>query len=428
MQIDGREYLPRHIDPVVERHLRAFGAIEVAGTMWSGKTWTSRAHASSLATLDDEGARELAALSSEVVLAGENPRVIDEWQEVPSLWDAVRRKVDESGERGLYILTGSSRPAKSKTSHTGSGRISRLRMWPMSLSESGDSTGSVSLAGLFRGEFEPGPVETDLELLARVAARGGWPDALALDDEAAALVPGQYIDALVSADDGKAPEGRGDLRRFLQSLARNVGSAVTIETLVKDMGYLTDGKVTETGRERVRKLLAYFGGRYVIDDLHGWDAPVKSPQRLRTKPRRDFADSSLVVSLLGMSAESLIGNFQVFGQVFEQMCLRDLRVYASAMVDAADEPLRYYRDADGLEVDAIIELRDGRWGAVEVKLGANKVGDAVGNLAALRRKVASNPAARNPDPSFMMALVGVADYKYQTPEGVYVVPITELTA
>lgn len=428
MQIDGREYLPRHIDAVVERHLRAFGAIEVAGTMWSGKTWTSRAHASSLATLDDANTRELASLSPGTVLAGENPRVIDEWQEAPGLWDAVRRKVDESGERGLYILTGSSRPAKDKTSHVGAGRISRLRMWPMSLSESGDSNGSVSLAGLLNGEFEPGPVETDLERLARLAARGGWPDALSLDDDAAALVPGQYIDALVSAEDESAPEDQSDLRRFLQSLARNVGGAVTIETLVKDMGYLTGGKVTETGRERVRRLLAYFGGRYVIDDLRGWDAPVKSPQRLRTKPRRDFADPSLVVSLLGMSDRSLLGNLQVFGQVFEQMCLRDLRVYASTMVDAAADSIRYYRDADGLEVDAVVELRDGRWGAIEVKLGDNKVADAVSSLTALRRKVALNPAARAPEPSFMMALVGVSGYKYQTPEGVYVVPITELTA
>ena len=429
MLLNEGDYRPRAIDGVLERHLRAFGAVEVAGTMWSGKTWTSKAHAASCATLDSASAREVAAMSPETVLLGETPRVIDEWQEAPAIWDAVRRKVDEeAGRRGLYILTGSSRPAKSSTSHTGSGRISRLRMWPMSLSESGHSSKSVSLTGLFDGVFEAGPSDTSLLLLAELICRGGWPGALDLPADLAELVPGQYVDALVSAEDGKAPEGERDQLRFLQSLARNVGSAATIDTLVKDMGYLTDGKVTETGRRRVRELLAYFSGRYVVDPLSGWEAPIKSPQRLRTKPRYDFADPSLPASLLGTSPSALLGNTQLFGQLFEQLCMRDLHVYASAMSKASPEPLRYYRDSDGLEVDAVIELRDGRWAAIEIKLGDNKVESAEGNLLRLRDKVAANPAARNPEPSFMMALVGSASYRYRTPKGVYVVPITDLTA
>lgn len=429
MLIDEKAYRPRVIDGVLEKHLLAFGAVEVAGTMWSGKTWTSKAHASSCAALDTPSSKEIAAMAPEVVLTGEAPRVIDEWQEAPSIWDAVRRSIDENaGKRGLYILTGSSRPAKNSTSHTGSGRISRLRMWPMTLSESGHSSGAVSLAGLFEGKFEPGPTKTSLSQLSELVCRGGWPGSIDLPSDLAELVPGQYIEALVSSEDDKVPERERDRTRFLKSLARNIGSAVTIDTLAKDMDYLTDGKVTETGRRRIRGLIEYFSGRYVVDPLSGWEAPIKSPQRLRIKPRYDFADPSLPAALLGVSPSALLCNTQLFGQLFEQLCLRDLHVYASALPKAPLEPLRYYRDSDGLEVDAIVELRDGRWAAIEIKLGDSKVRDGVGNLTRLRDKVAANPAAKNPDPSFMMVLVGSASYRYQTPEGVYVVPISDLRA
>ncbi len=422
-------YIPRLLDGAVEKHLKAFGAVEIAGTMWSGKTWTSLEHGRSSANFDDDATRELAGLSPAAVLAGETPRVIDEWQLVPSIWDAVRRKVDAaSGRRGLFILTGSSRPAKEETRHSGSGRISRLRMWPMTLLESGDSTGRVSLSGLFDGVFAPVQVKPDVMRLASLICRGGWPGALHLEDDLADLVAAQYVDTLVSSEDPKAPEPEGDLRRFLQALARNVGSASKIDTLVADMGYLTDGRITETGRRRVRGLLAYFTSRFVVDELFGWDAPVKSPQRLRTKPRYDFADPSIPAALLGLDVKGLLENMQVFGQLFEQMCLRDLRVYTSVMQKAKPDSLRYYRDADGLEVDAVIELRDGRWAGIEIKLGASKVEAAVKSLLRLRDKVAANPAARNPEPCFLMVLVGVGEYAYQTPEGVYVVPATCLGA
>lgn len=418
-------YIPRLLDEIVETHLKAFGAVEIAGTMWSGKTWTSLEHGRSSANFDDNATRELAELSPAAVLAGEAPRVVDEWQLVPGIWDAVRREVDAAaGRRGLFILTGSSRPTREEARHSGSGRISRLRMWPMSLAESGDSLASVSLSGLFEGAFAPVQAKPDALRLATLICRGGWPDALHLEEGLADLVSAQYIDTLVSSEDPKAPEPEGDLRRFLQALARNIGSAPKIDTLVADMGYLTDGRVTETGRRRVRGLLSYFTGRFVVDELSGWDAPIKSPQRLRTKSRYDFADPSIPAALLGLDAEGLLGNMQVFGQLFEQMCLRDLRVYTSVMRKAKPDSLRYYRDADGLEVDAVIELRDGRWSGIEIKLGANKVEAATKSLLRLRDKVAANPAARNPEPAFLMVLVGVGEYAYQTPEGVYVVPLT----
>lgn len=425
----GETYIPRLLDHVVETNLRAFGAVEIAGTMWSGKTWTSLRHAKSSANLDDGATRSLAELAPTTVLVGETPRVIDEWQLVPSIWDAVRRKVDAAaGQRGLYILTGSSRPMRKDTHHSGSGRISRLRMWPMSLAESGDSNAHVSLSGLFDGAFSPVQADTDPKRLASLICRGGWPGALDLDDDLASLVATQYIDALIASEDERAPEPPSDLRRFLLSLARNIGSAPKIDTLVADMGYLTEGKVAETGRRRVRALIEYFSSRFVIDGLGGWDAPIKSPQRLRTKPRYDFADPSIPAALLGLDADALMGNTQVFGQLFEQMCLRDLQVYTSVMSKAKPDSLRYYRDADGLEADAIIELRDGRWAGVEIKLGTNKAVVAEASLLRLAAKIAANPAARNPKPAFLMVLVGVGEYAYQTPNGVYVVPLTCLGA
>lgn len=421
----GNSYIPRILDTTVQTHLKAFGAVEIAGTMWSGKTRTSLEHGSSECNLDDPETRALAEMAPDSILSGETPRVIDEWQIVPPLWDAVRRRVDAAPhERGLYILTGSSRPAKSSTMHTGSGRISRLRMWPMSLQESGASSAKVSLSALFEGEFQPASNETSPARLAELVCCGGWPAALSLDRDLAGLVATQYIDALVASQDAAAPEPESDLRRFLQSLARNMGSAPKVDTLTADMGYLTDGKVTETGRRRTRDLLAYFTSRFVVDELRGWEAPIKSPQRLRSRPRYDFADPSIPAALLGVDERSLLGNFQLFGQLFEQMCLRDLRVYTSALSKAKPDSLHYYRDADGLEVDAIIELRDGRWGAIEIKLGANKAEDAERSLLRLQRKIAGNPAARNPNPSFLLALVGVGQFAYKMPSGVLVVPLT----
>lgn len=422
-------YLPRLIDPLVEKHLAAFGAVELTGTMWCGKTWTSLQHARSSIRLDVAANRELASLSPETILLGEHPRLIDEWQEVPEIWDVVRHAIDDAaGERGLYLLTGSSRPAKSEVRHSGSGRISRLRMWPMTLYEAGFSTGEVSLADLFEGRFQPKPVDTDVTSLADQIIRGGWPDAVHLSPEAAELVPAQYVDTLLSAQDAAAPEAEPELRKFLQSLARNVGSSVKVDTLVSDMGYEVEGAITETGRKRIRNLLGFFTGKYVVDALNGWDAPIKSPQRLRTKPRYNFADPSLPAALLGINQKALMGNMQLFGQLFEQMCFRDLNVYASALPGTSPASIYYYRDADGLEIDAVIELRDGRWGAIEIKLNGTKAPQAEENLLRLKKKVLANPAARNREPSFLMALVGISGYTYQTKNGVYVVPLTSLKA
>ncbi len=439
----SKKYIPRLLDQVVERHLKVFGAIEVTGTMWSGKTRLSLEHAKSSCNLDDTETRTIAQMSPEVILRGEKPRVIDEWQLVPPVWDAVRRSVDASADnRGMYLLTGSSCPAKDAVAHSGAGRISRLRLWPLSLFEAGKSSGEVSLSALFNGEFAPSLSASNTQLtqsvqpsksttnpiditdITKFICHGGWPGAADYNIDDAALVVMQYIDALVNSQDSTAPETPNDLERFLQSLARNIGSAPKIDTLVKDMNFLTQDRVTETGRRRVRNLLEYFTGRFVIDEVRGWDAPIKSPQRLRAKPHYNFADPSIPAALLGVNHALLLKNMQLTGQLFEQMCIRDLLVYASVLPFAKTSPLYYYRDADGLEVDVIIELRDGRWAGIEVKLGANKAAAGEKNLLRLADKIKRNEVAKNPQPAFLMVLVGVGKYAYKTDGGVYVVPIT----
>lgn len=421
MQKEG--YIPRIVDAQVEEYLKAFGAVEVACTMWSGKTWTSEEHANSVVSLVNRQSHALAELDPEAVLAGSAPRVIDEWQEVPEIWDVVRQDVDNSaGKRGLFILTGSSSPAQEKTHHSGAGRIGRLRMWPMTLAELGLSDKTVTIAGLFEGEFTSGPVKTDLNLLVNAICRGGWPAAISLTEKAARLVPRNYLEAFISSSEKKSPMPSNDLKALLISLARNVGTSVKRETLAKDV-FQIDAP-TPMQLNSISYGLRYLENHYIVSSVNGWDAPIKSPSRLRVKPKRLFADPSLPASLLGANQDRLLNNLQLFGQLFEEMCMRDLSVYARAHESAGPDPLRYYRDADGLEVDAIIELDDGRWGAIEIKLGENKVEQAEKNLLRLKKKVSANKAARNPQPSFLAVLVGKTEFKYRTQNGVYVFPIT----
>jgi predicted AAA+ superfamily ATPase len=302
-------------------------------------------------------------------------------------------------------------------------------MHPMSLTESGHSHASVSLSGLFDGIFDVVQADTDLHDIAAFICRGGWPGALSLNDEEVMLISDQYINTLLSSSAAKQDRSEQIMRRLLYSLARNIGKAVSKKTLLADIqqGEHADEDSSIT-RPTLDRYLDTFADRYLIEELPGWDAPVKSRSRLRIGPVRTFADPSIPAALLGMSPERLFADMQTFGNLFEELCLRDLRVYTSVMKDSLPVPLRRYRDPDGLEVDAIIELRDGRWAALEIKLSENKVSEAVSSLMRLKRKIAANPTARNPEPSFMAVITGKSEFCRQTPEGVFVVPITELTA
>jgi len=430
MRLRSPEYKERLLDKQLKNHLRAFGAVEIIGSMWCGKTWMAEAHAESKINLSNLKTRAIIEADTSLAFDGGKPHVIDEWQEIPALWDETRLAVDAAaGERGLFILTGSTTPKKGETVHSGTGRISRIHLRPMSLFETGDSDGSVSLGGLFEGRFKKTRVQTDLHHIAGFICKGGWPGALHIEPDAARLIPNQYLDTLISSIGKKNEANEYRLRRFLVSLARNIGQAVTYQIIANDIieGNV-DNKNELAAQQHIELLLSIFKERFIIEDLCGWDAPVRSKSRVRLKPKRCFVDPSLTAALLGMNEDRLLQDGQLFGKLFEELVLRDVRIYASCMEGALPDPVKYYKDSDNLEVDAIIELRDGRWAGIEIKLSENKAEEGVKNLLRLKNKVMANPMARNPEPAFLAVITGKADFCRKTPEGVYVIPCTSLTA
>lgn len=427
-------YLPRIADAKVERYLSIFGAIEVSGTKWCGKTWTSLAHGRSVIYIDDE----YEAISADPRLAtrGERPHVIDEWQLVPGVWDAVRREADKvRGLRGGWILTGSSSPLSFDTHaaprHSGAGRIGRVRMFPMSLAESGDSSGEISLAALFEGAFEPtllNEVAKDAQALVELACRGGWPEAIGFDVPAAQELAREYLRVLCYDTAPRRDMDGQSTSRLVTSVSRTLGQAATQATLYADMDEKVTGPLNSAQKARVTSYLRLLRSCYILEEIYGWVPAARSPKRLSTKPKRYLADPSLAVAALGMGPGSLIRDWQTFGTVFENLCMRDLLVYASALPGAGFEPVRYYRDDTGLEVDAIIELADGRWAAVEIKTSEDKVQEGVDNLVRLRRKLCENSRARVREPEFLAVLVGLSRIARKTPEGIYVIPVRALGA
>lgn len=424
-------YRPRLLDSVIARYVAAFGGLEIEGAKFCGKTWAALAHAQSIIHLDDDRVCQAVELDVSLALAGEQPHLIDEWQDVPRVWDAVRRAIDASGNRrGQFLLTGSSAVDLGAISHSGAGRIARMRLRPMSLYELGASSGSVSLLGLFEGDFSSGPVSVGSLELARLACTGGWPASLDAPEAAARDLPFQYLAALFDISSLKRGLDSSMARHAAFSLARNLGRPVTYKTLYTDMFQESPGPTVDASacRKAVEPYLSFFRDQYFMEELPGWDAPVKAKSRVHTKPKRGLVDPSLSAALLGMSPERLAMDTQTFGTIFEELCLRDVRVYVSALGVMPEPLVSYYSDADGLEVDIVIELPDGRWGAFEVKLGEAKVSQAEASLLRLKNKVAANPTARNPEPSFLAVLVGVAPFARRLPSGVYVVPITTLGA
>ncbi len=421
-------YMPRIIDEQIAKKLDLFGAVEIAGTMWCGKTWTSLAFAESITRVGRYEVRTAVESDPSIALLGAAPHAIDEWQDVPTIWDEVRMSIDQYGaQTGRFILTGSSDPQKEKVHHSGAGRIDRIKMSTMSLQETGESSGTVSLSGLFRGEFQPVLVQQKLPPLAEIICRGGWPMPVSRKTNAADAVEyiQSYFDALFEISIPRKGLNQREAENIARSLARNISSAVSLQTLANDAGFSATGQ-----KDLPRKVSAYvdaLNSLYVIHAVSGWDAPIRSKSRLRIKPKYYFADPSMAACLLGITPDRLITDGQLFGLLFESLCMHDLAVYASALPNAPASPLSYYRDSDGLEVDAVIELRDGRWGAFEIKLGENKVDEAAENLQRLRRKIALNPAARNPSPEFLAVLVGAGETaRFDKANEVYVIPITSL--
>ncbi len=422
-------YLPRAVDAQIERYLAVFGAVEVAGTKWCGKTWTALEHGASVSYVDE--ALELAEADPSMMLLGDRPHVIDEWQRVPAIWDAVRHEVDRKrATRGAFILTGSSTPSLSGQNapvHSGAGRIGRVRMHPMSLAESGNSAKTVSLSSLFKGEFEPCRIERDTLGLVQLACRGGWPEAIDLDAEAGQLLSREYLRAAFDVS-FPAIGLDGDLaRRLSASIARNLGQSTTYKTIASDMFGAEENPTDLISEEKVRAYLHALKSMYLVEEVPGWAPPARDKKRFTIKPKRYFADPSLATALLGLSPEAFFHDWQTFGLVFENLCVRDLAVYARTLDLLDDVPVRYYRDDSGLEADAIVQLADGRWAAFEFKVSEDKVAAGAESLKRLRKKLCSNARAQTRPPEFMAVITGNGEYARQMEDGIYAIPIRTLT-
>ena len=419
-------YMPRVADAQIERYLKAFGAVEIAGTKWCGKTWSALMQGASVSYVDEN--LDLARADPSMMLIGDRPHVIDEWQRVPAIWDCVRHEVDRArGTRGAFILTGSSTPATRQgeqgPAHSGAGRIGRVRMSPMSLFESGESTGQVSLEGLFAGEFTPCVAERDTLGLVEAACRGGWPEAVGMEVDAAQLIAREYVTAALGVSIPALGLDPDIARRLASSLARNLGQAATYKTIINDMFGAEENPLSVIDEGRVRAYLDALKGMYIVEEVPGWAPPARDRKRFATKPKRYLADPSLACALLGMSPAALLADWQTFGLVFENMAVRDLSVYARALDLLDDVPVRYYRDDSGVEADAIVQLADGRWAAFEFKVSEDKVEKGVASLQRMRRKVCENPRSQTRPPEFMAVITGVGEYAHEVAEGIVVVPL-----
>ena len=422
--MNKEKYIPRIIDAAVERYLATMGAVCIEGPKWCGKTWTSSYHSNSefLVGNPDNNFqnRALAEMSPALVLEGETPRLIDEWQEVPPLWDAVRYTVDQRGKKGQFILTGSATPKRKGVLHSGAGRIGKLRMRPMSLYESGDSSGKVSLHELCEGKLTPAITgEVDLRTLARLTVRGGWPGNLDINDADISLLPGEYLDAVIDDDVNRVDETRRDIRKvrlLLRSLARNESTTATNRTLKNDIKEIDDEDIDV---ETVATYLDIFNRLFLTDNQQPYSTKLRSSVRVKQAEKRHFCDPSLACALLKVTPERLIGDLATFGFLFEALCERDLKIYAESF----GATLYHYQDYAGNEIDAIIELPDGSWCGIEIKLGANKIEEAAKNLIHIRDEIVKDEGKA---PSALIVLCGLSNAAYQRPDGVYVVPLTAL--
>lgn len=414
-----KKYLPRISDRILHTKLESSGAVLVEGAKWCGKTTTAhQASHSAIYLQDPDNAasyRAMADTKPSLLLKGDKPRLLDEWQTIPVLWDAVRYDVDRSGDVGQYILTGSAVPKDNQTEHTGTGRISRMTMRTMSLFESLESNGSVSLASLFAGSQDIEGVSTlSIEKIAYAICRGGWPSSIKMKNTAALQVATNYVESVINMDISRVDDVEKNperVRLLMRSLARNIATLTTGQTILADIE-ATDMSISD------KTLAVYLNALrriFVIEDVPAWQPSLRSKTAIRTSSKRCFVDPSIATAVLRANPDSILEDFELFGFLFESLCIRDMRIYA----DANDGDVFHYRDQSGLEADMIVRLRNGKWGAVEVKLGSKQIEDAAKNLIELKNKINSDKMGA---PSFLMVLTG-GEYAYTREDGVLVVPI-----
>ncbi|MGI6074491.1 MAG: ATP-binding protein [Fermentimonas sp.] len=420
-------YKVRIADKLLSNQLEATGVVLIQGPKWCGKTTTAKQQAKSVLYMDDPRTRESNIILSEseplMLFNGETPRLIDEWQLAPKLWDAARFEVSRRGLPGQFIFTGSAVPPDtSDITHSGTGRFAWLTMRPMSLWESEESTGAVSLDKLFKGEKIKAGLAKDhsLKQLAYILCRGGWPGSLKLSEQAALLQANNYLDAVVNSDISRVDGVNRDAdfaRRLLRSYARHQGAQATITTIYKDLANNNLGSMTE---ETISSYIIALKQIFVIEDMLAWSPNLRSRTTIRTSDTRYFVDPSIATAALGVGPEDLFKDLNTFGLLFETMAVRDLRVYA----DALNGQVYHYRDRNGLECDAVLHLRNGDYGLIEIKLGGDTL---IENGADTLKKLASRiDTNKMPSPSFLMVLTGTGSYSYLREDGVLVVPIGSL--
>ena len=415
-------YKKRIVDSILQKKLKAKGAVLIEGPKWCGKTTTAEQISKSILYMANPENKEqnlmLADINPSLLLKGDVPRLIDEWQLAPKLWDAVRFEVDHRKSEGQFILTGSSVPAdKNLITHTGTGRISFLLMRPMSLYESLESNGTVSLADLFASKEVSGVNNLSLEDIAYLCCRGGWPRSISMEKDIALEQAFDYYDAVVNSDisriDGIKRESIR-VKNLIRSYARNIGSQASIETLRNDMinndSFSLDGDTVFSYINALKKI-------FVVEDSPAWNPNLRSKTAIRSSDTRYFIDPSIATASLGIGPSDLINDLNTFGLVFENLCVRDLRVYAESM----NGSLYHYRDSSSLECDAVIHLRNGDYGLIEIKLGGDMlIEEGASNLIKLKDKLDTTKMKK---PSFLMILTATGNYAYKLKDDIYVVPI-----
>lgn len=418
-----KKYKSRIADEILKRKLEGKGAVLIEGPKWCGKTTTAEQLAASILYMDDPERKEqninMSELNPKRLLKGATPRLIDEWQIAPKLWDTIRFEVDHRSELGQFILTGSAVPVDTKEiTHSGTGRFTWLMMRPMSLYESGDSSGEVSLKDLFDGQIEiDGYSELDFERLAFLVCRGGWPQAVDMRDEIALDQAMDYLDAVIHSDINRADNVQKNpdkVRRLMRSYARNQGTQVPNTELAKDVQGNDEGSINE---ETIASYLSALKKIFVVEEMPAWNPNLRSKTAIRSSDTRYYIDPSIAVAALGVGPNDLINDLKTFGFLFETLCVRDLRVYAEAL----NGDVFHYKDKNGLECDAVIHLKNGKYGLVEIKLGGEKlIEEGAKSLKALTSKIDTE---KMKTPSFLMVLTGTGDYAYRRQDGVLVVPV-----
>ena len=418
-----KKYRNRVVDAILQEKLEGKGAVLIEGPKWCGKTTTAEQIAKSVLYMDDPQSKEqnvnMAALNPKRLLSGETPRLIDEWQIAPKLWDAIRFEVDHRDDLGQFVLTGSAVPPDTKEiTHSGTGRFSWLMMRPMSLYESGESTGEVSLSRLFEGKGEvDGESKLDLERIAFLICRGGWPRSIDMRDKIALNQAIDYYDAVVHSDinraDGveKNPER---VKRLMRSLARNQGQQIANTAIAADIAANNESTLNQ---ETVASYISALKKIFVVEDMPAWNPNLRSKSAIRTSDTRYFVDASIAAAALGIGPNDLINDLNTMGFLFETMCVRDLRVYAEALGGS----VYHFRNKAGLECDAVVHLRNGSYGLIEIKLGGEKlIREGVETLTSLTESI---DTSKMKEPAFRMILTAADQYAYRREDGICIVPV-----